>query len=104
MEAASEKKATDIVMLDTRQVCKFADYFVICSAGSEPQISAILDEVETSLKKNSAQCLHREGDPSSGWVLLDYGDVIIHVFSESQREHYQLEQLWSNAQQVVRIQ
>ena len=104
VEAASGEKATNIVMLDTRQVCHFTDYFVICSAESEPQVNAILDEVDELLGKNKIKCLHREGDADSGWVLLDYGDVIVHVFSESQREHYQLDQLWSNAVQVVRIQ
>ncbi len=104
MEAASDKQATDIVLLDTRGVCSFADYFVICSGEAERQIKAIFDEVEHVLKRAGVSPHHREGTLDSGWLLLDFGDVIVHIFAPSEREYYQLGELWSEAALVVRIQ
>ena len=104
MEAASDKQAGDIVLLDTRGVCSFADYFVICSGESERQIKAIYEEVEHALKKEGILPHHREGKLDSGWLLLDYGDVIVHIFAPFEREYYQLAELWSEAISVVRIQ
>ena len=104
MEAASDKQATDIALLDVRQVCSFADYFVVCTAESERQMRAIHEEVEQVLKKEGVVPAHREGTPDSGWLLLDYGDVIVHIFALFEREYYQLDALWSQAIPVVRIQ
>jgi ribosome-associated protein len=104
VEVASDKQASDILLLDTRGVCSFADYFVICSGETERQLKTIYDEVEQSLKKEGATPLHSEGTLDSGWLLIDYGDVIVHIFRPSERRHYQLEDLWSNAISVVRIQ
>ena len=104
VEAASDKLATDIVLLDVRKVCGFADYFVICSGESTRQIKTIYEEVEHSLKKEGSLPHHHEGEFDSGWLLIDYGDVIVHVFSSSERELYRLEELWSEAVPVVRIQ
>ena len=104
MEAASEKQATDIVLLDVQAVCSFADYFVICSGETERQIKAIYDEVEHTLKKAGVLPHHREGTLASGWLLLDFGDVIVHIFALSEREYYQLGELWSEAALVLRIQ
>jgi ribosome-associated protein len=102
--AASEKKATDIVLLDTRGVCSFADYFVMCSGESSKQIEAIRDEIGHSLKKEGILPHHCEGAIDSGWLLIDLRDVIVHIFAPIEREHYQLDQLWSQATPVVRIQ
>lgn len=104
VEAASDKQASDIVLLDARDVCGFADYFVICSGDNERQIRAIYDEIEQNLKKAGALPRHREGTMDSGWLLLDYGDVIVHVFSALEREYYQLDELWCEAKPVLRIQ
>ena len=104
MEAASEKLANDIVLLDTRNICGFADYFVICSAESSKQIAAVYEEIESRLKKAGAKQLHSEGSTGSGWVLLDYGSLIVHIFSPETRHFYQLEKLWDQASMVVRIQ
>lgn len=104
MDAAGEQQAGDIVLLDTRQVCSFADYFVICTGESERQIRAIYEEVEHSLKKEGVLPVHREGAVDSGWLLLDYGDVIVHIFSSSEREFYQLDRLWEQAEPMLRIQ
>jgi ribosome-associated protein len=103
MEAALDKQATDILMLDIRQLTSFADYFVICSAGSDRQISAICDEIDEVLGKAGVSLYRREGTEDSGWVLFDFGQVIVHVFAPSQREYYDLEQLWSKATPVIRI-
>jgi ribosome-associated protein len=103
VDAAGDRQAGDIVLLDTRKVCSFADYFVICTGESERQIRAIYEEVEHSLKKEGALPIHHEGTVDSGWLLLDYGDVIVHIFSTSEREFYQLDRLWGQADLVLRI-
>ena len=104
MDAAGERQAGDIVLLDTRKVCSFADYFVICTGESERQLRAIYEEVERSLKKEGVIPVHHEGAIDSGWLLLDYGDVIVHIFSTAEREFYQLDRLWNQADLVLRIQ
>ncbi|MBI2851867.1 MAG: ribosome silencing factor [Chloroflexi bacterium] len=104
VEAASEKQASDIVLLDTSKVSSFADYFLICSAESERQIGAIQEEIEGALKKAGARPFHLEGTADSGWLLLDYGDLVIHIFAQPQRQYYQLDELWSTATPVLRIQ
>ncbi len=102
--AANDKQAVDIVMLDTRGLCSFADYFVICSGDSARQIQAIYEEVWHILKKEGILPRHHEGTIDSGWFLLDYGDVIVHIFAAPEREYYQLDSLWSRAVPVIRIQ
>ncbi len=103
-EAASEKKATDIVLLDARGVCSFAEYFVLCSGESSKQIAAICDEIRRVLKEVGISPHHCEGTIDSGWFLIDLSDVIVHIFAPLEREHYQLDQLWSQATPVVVIQ
>jgi ribosome-associated protein len=90
-------------MLDMRDVCSFSDYFVISSGDTDRQIKAIGEEIEKVLKAEGLTPRHREGTADSGWMLLDFGSVIIHIFSPNQREFYQLEELWNQAKQVVRI-
>lgn len=104
VEIASEKQATDILLLDIRDVCTFADYFVICSGESSRQLRAIYEEIEHALKKEGILPHHVEGDVDSGWLLLDFGDVIVHIFAPFEREFYQLDKLWSEARTVLRIQ
>ena len=104
VEAASDKQADNIVMLDTREVCFFADYFVICSGESPRQIEAIWQEIREKLKRDGVVPSHSEGAADSGWILLDLGDVVVHIFSSSQRDYYQLDDLWHKATPVVRIQ
>ena len=103
VELASEKQAEDIVMLDLREVCSFTDYFVICSGTSSRQIRTIVDEVEKGLRVAGIRTLHLEGADDTGWVLMDFGEVIVHVFHPREREFYGLERLWSNALPVLRI-
>ena len=104
VDLADEKQATDIVLLDLRQVSMLADYFVICTAGSQRQIDAIIDHVLTEAKKEGRLALHVEGEPSSGWILLDFGDVVLHVFAVEQREYYRLEDVWQKAAVVLKLQ
>ncbi len=92
------------MLLDARGICSFADYFVICSAQSSRQIKAIYDEIMHSLKKEGVLPHHCEGTVDSGWLLLDYGEVIVHIFATIERDYYQLDELWSQASPVVRIQ
>ena len=104
VELAEDRQAYDIVLLDIRPVSSVADYFVICSGNSERQIGALTREITETLKREERlTALHREGDPGSGWVLLDYGDVVLHVFAPAEREYYRLEELWGAGLPVVQI-
>lgn len=91
-------------MLDVTQICNFADYFVLSTGESSRQIVAISDEIEHSLKKDGVRPIHREGTADSGWMLLDYGDVIVHVLAPFERKFYNLEEMWAAARTLVRIQ
>jgi ribosome-associated protein len=104
VDAAADKKASDIVMLDLQPVALIADYFVICEGQSARQLRAIAEGIVESLKDQGERPLRREGTPESGWVLVDYGAVIAHVFSPELRHYYNLELLWKDAPMVVRIQ
>ena len=104
MEAASERQATDIVMLDMRGVCTFADYFVICSGDTQRQIEAICEEIDDVMGREGIAPHRREGTVDSGWILLDFGDVIIHIFAATERAYYKLERLWGKATPLIRIQ
>jgi ribosome-associated protein len=104
VDAASEKQAINILLLDVRALCGFADYFVICAGESQRQLRAIYDEIEKSLKDRGTLPSHHEGSSDSGWLLLDYGDVIVHVFGEPERAFYDLEGFWRNAKTVLNIQ
>lgn len=100
IRAAREKKATDIVVLDLRAAAGFTDYFVICSGQNPRQIKAIADAVEESLRGADARPSHVEGYGRTEWVLLDYFDFIVHVFSPETRAFYALERLWGSAQRI----
>ncbi len=104
VDIASDKKASDIILLDIRDVTTIADYFVICSGNNPRQIRAIADAIDEQLGEQGANLLHREGVAESGWILLDFGDVIVHIFGLKEREYYRLERLWSQAKTVVYLQ
>ena len=103
VEVASDKQADDIVMLDVRRLVDFADYFVILSTQSGRQLEALQEDIVKALKDSGVRLHRKEGSANSGWVLLDYSEVIIHLFGAEQREYYNLDQLWSGAAQVVRV-
>jgi ribosome-associated protein len=91
-------------MLDVQEITLLADYFILCNAGSAPQFKAILDHVDERATAVGGRRLHIEGQPSSGWVLLDYGQVVVHIFEPRLRAYYNLEELWNKARLVVRVQ
>jgi ribosome-associated protein len=86
-----------------REICGFADYFVICTGESQRQIKAITDAVTGTLKGENVLPLHEEGTAGTGWILVDYNDVILHVFASFERDYYQLDKLWEKAPTKVRV-
>ncbi len=97
-KAADEKKATDIMVQDVRELVGITDYFVIVTAKNNPQVEAIIEAIEEALQKEAGVTpLHREHSRDGSWTLLDYGDVVIHVFQPETREFYRLEALWNDA-------
>lgn len=99
-EAADDKKAFDIMILDLRRLTYITDYFVICSGSNITQVSAISDWIGQTLAKTGVHPSHIEGRPDSSWVLMDYGDVVVHIFDELTRVHYALDKLWGEAAKV----
>ena len=104
VELAEDKKAADIVLLDLSGLTTLADYFVICSGGSERQLAAIADGIVETLRDERIRPIGREGIPASHWVLLDYGAVIVHIFTPPERDFYQLERHWAEAKTILRVQ
>jgi ribosome-associated protein len=101
IEAAQNKKAAGIAVIDLRDVGGFTSYFVICTGFSTPQVQAICSEVEEQLYKHLKRSPeHREGRGSAEWALLDFGGFVVHVFSEQARKFYDLERLWRSAQKL----
>jgi len=100
IRSAAEKKAEDIVALDLQGVATFADYFLICSGKSTRQVQAIADEIVERLKEQGTRPLHIEGYTVAQWVLIDYGDLLVHVFEQNAREFYDLERLWRDAKRI----
>jgi ribosome-associated protein len=97
-EAADDKKARDIVIMDMRALTPTTDYFIVCSAGSAVQVKAIADNIEDKLlSEQDTEFLHKEGYREGRWVLLDYGDCVAHIFVEEERQFYNLERLWGDA-------
>ena len=99
--ALEAKKAYHILVLDVSERTSIADAFVICSAGSQRQAHAVADEVDRTLAAHGAHALAVEGYGQAGWILLDYGDLIVHVFLEERREFYALERLWGDAPEIT---
>lgn len=99
--AAAEKKAKDIRILNVEGLSSIADYFVICSGTSTTQVKAIANEIEDKLEENNRYVEHKEGHQFGRWILLDYGNVIVHVFHEEEREFYSVERLWADAEEIA---
>ena len=104
VDVASDKQAGNIVLLDVRGICSFTDYFVICTGESERQLRTILEETRKVLKDAGVRPHHEEGEADSGWMLIDYGDVVIHIFGAEERDYYDLDGLWSDGVPVIRMQ
>ena len=99
--AAQEKKASDILVLDLREIASFTDYFLICSGRSHRQLASIADEVKDSLRDLKRKPSHVEGYPRGEWILMDYVDFVVHLFTPSSREYYDLERLWGDAAKLA---
>ena len=101
LTAAAEKKAIDTVVLDLREIASFTDYFIIASGANERQVQAISDEVADTLKKSGTPAIRVEGYKTAEWILLDYGDFVMHIFGDKARKFYDLERLWRESKRVV---
>ena len=100
VRAAGDKKALDIVVLDLREIASFTDYFIIASGTNVRQVQAVADEVVEKLKKQGTRAARVEGYKTAEWVLVDYGDFILHIFEDKARQFYDLERLWRDAKRV----
>lgn len=100
LAAAAEKKAINVVVLDLREIASFTDFFVIASGANERQVQAISDEVVETLKKAGTKVTRVEGYKTAEWILLDYGDFVMHIFNEKARAFYDLERLWRESKRV----
>lgn len=98
--AAADKKAQRIVALEVGPVLGIADHFLICSGGSDRQVRTITEAIEQALKAEGLRPLRTEGSAEGGWILSDYGDFLVHVFSQEMREYYDLERLWKDAPRI----
>lgn len=99
-QAAEDKKARDVIILDIHDISVICDYFVICSGFSSTQVKAIAENVEEKLEEMGISKLRIEGYKDGRWILLDYGSIVVHIFQESDREFYNLEHLWGDAKVV----
>ena len=106
IEIIVDRQGEDILLLDIKEIAAFADYFIICSGTSRRQLDALQGAIREGLKQADERILAKniEGEPDSGWVLMDYNSVIVHLFDPEMRDYYRLEELWGNARVVARIQ
>lgn len=100
-EAASEKKASDIVVMKVAELLVVTDYFVLATGNTDRQVSTIAEEVERRLRDAGLRAIGREGEREAHWVLLDFGEIVVHVFQPDDREFYRLERLWSDVERVA---
>jgi len=98
-----DKKGEDILVLDIRELCDFADYFVICTGTSDRMLNALADDVQEKMRQRYRLSARLEGLPEHGWLLLDYGDVVLHLFSPDRRKYYRLEELWGKGKVLLHL-
>ena len=104
VELAEDKKAADIAVLDLTGLTTVADYFVIASGGSERQLDAIADGIVSGMRDEKIHAFGREGTAASHWVLVDFGSVVVHIFTPPERDYYSLEKHWHEAKTILRVQ
>ncbi|HEY61873.1 MAG TPA: ribosome silencing factor [Anaerolineae bacterium] len=104
IEVLEEKKGEDIVLLDIKQITTLANYFIICSGSTDRMLDALSRAVNDRVRKEYGMRAKLEGLPQDGWILADYGQVIVHIFSPTRRDYYQLEQLWSDGKVLLHVQ
>lgn len=96
-----KKKAIDVVIIDIKEKSSFADFFVIASGGSERQVGTLADEIEEQMEKEGISARSVEGKQTSGWILMDFGDVIVNIFTAEQRDRYKIEKVWSDCEIIA---
>lgn len=104
VDEASEKLGSDIVLLETEGISSFADYFVIISGETDRHLESMAEDISRRSRKMGVHVTHREGSGKGGWLLIDFTGVVVHLFTRDQREHYGLEDLWTRANEIVRVQ
>ena len=104
INASLEKKAKDLVILNVNEISAFADYFIICTGTSDRMIDALANASLDDIRKKHRKKGKKEGNSRDGWVVVDYGDVVVHLFSPDQRDFYQLEELWEGGKVLLRLQ
>ena len=104
VDVTSDKQASDIVLLDIHELSDFADYFVITTVETKRQMKSLTEDIETEMYEHGATLYRKEGMDQGGWVLLDFGDVVVHMFGIEEREYYAIEEIWHQGVEAVRIQ
>lgn len=104
VDALEEKKGEDILLIDLREICDFTDYFVLCTGTSDRMLQALADGAAEKVHTKYDQWGRMEGVSQEGWLLVDFGDVVLHLFSPDRRQYYRLEELWSRGKILLRLQ
>jgi ribosome-associated protein len=105
VDIITDMKGEDVVLLDLREITLIADFFVICTGHSDRQLKAIAEHINEKIRDQYGKKVWRqEGDPAGGWVLMDYADIVVHIFTDEQREYYDLEGLWRDGKVLLRVQ
>jgi ribosome-associated protein len=104
VDALEEKKGEDILLINIQEIANFADYFVLCSGSSDRMLEALADNVLTKARETYKLKGKREGRSNDGWLVIDFGDVVVHIFTPDQREYYQLEKLWDRGKVLLHLQ
>ncbi len=99
-----DKKGEDILLLDIQNLASFADFFVLCNGTSDRMLESLADAVQESVKAQYGMNARAEGEPADGWLVIDLGDVVVHLFSPDQRDYYDLEKLWDRGKVLLRLQ
>lgn len=104
VESLETRKGEDILLLDIKDVASFTDYFVLCTGTSDRMLDALADSTMEAVREQHRKRGRKQGEAREGWVVVDYGDVVVHLFSPDQREHYGLEEFWQDGKVVIKLQ
>lgn len=104
VDALEDKKGEDIVLMDIKEIASFTDYFVICTGTSDRMLDALANSAIDEIRKKHKKKAKKQGNSRDGWVVVDFGDVVLHLFSPDQRDYYQIEDLWENGKVLLRLQ